>query len=237
MGATGDRAARLVECESCGAGNAESRPLCARCGAPLRDEVPGGDALPPTTGEVPLTHARSESPPVILSLVILAGLITAGVLLALVTSRVTTPDTLDVPAGVVLQSASASTALQDHPASRAIDGDPTTAWTEAQAGPGTQEWIEVTTAEPVRVARLLLWNGDQGDEVAFAENGRAAAVRIEAADRQFRVRLRDVIGPQAIDLPEPVRTDRIRIVVEEALPGARYTDLAISEIVVEAAPE
>lgn len=230
---------RLVECEDCGAGNAASRPLCARCGAPLHEEIPGGDALPEqrTGDESPMgSSARRDVPTVLLSLVILAGLVTAGVLLSLVGSRVGTPEQPVVPTGVSLQAASASTALDDHPASLAIDGDPATAWTEAARGPGTDEWLEVTMATEVSVRRILIWDGDQRDEEHFRENGRAAVVRIEVADRQFRVRLQDIKGPQAVDLPEPVVADRVRVVVEDAIPGERYTDLAISEIVVEASP-
>lgn len=237
------RAPRLVECDECGAGNAASRPLCARCGAPLRDEIPGGDALPdtahgdlatpPGAGDTPATR---DVPTVLLTLVILAGLVTAGVLLSLVSFRVNAPEAPAVPTGVNLQAASASTALDGHPASLAIDGDPATAWTEAAQGPGEGEWLEVTMATDVSVQRVLIWDGDQRGDVQFEENGRAAAVRIEVADRQFRVRLQDLKGPQAIDLPEPVTADRVRVVVEEATAGSRYTDLAISEIVVEAAP-
>lgn len=228
---------RLVECDECGAGNAASRPICARCGAPLSDEVPGGDALPEsayTTTDVPGDGPRRDSPGMVLGLVILAALVTAGVLLSLVTSRFTDTATDVVPTGVALQAASASSSLEDHPASRAIDGDPSTAWTEAAQGPGVEEWIEVAMASDVAVHRVLVWNGDQGSEQRFADNGRAAAVRIDVGERQFRVNLQDVMGPQAVDLPEPVTADRLRIVVTEAIPGERYADLAISEVVVEA---
>lgn len=230
----GVEAQRLVECEVCGAGNAASRPLCARCGSPMRDEVPGGDALPRGTpaAEAPARESAREGPSILLALVVLAGLVTAGVLLALVTSRVTTPEAT-VPTGVGLQAASASSALDGHPASLVIDGDPLTAWTESAEGPGEGEWVEVELLEAVAVRRVLIWNGDQRDPDQFTDNGRAAAVRIEVADRQFRVTLLDITGPQAVDLPEAVTASRVRVVVEEAIPGSRYTDLALSEVVVE----
>ncbi|HUG84507.1 MAG TPA: discoidin domain-containing protein [Euzebya sp.] len=227
----------LVECETCGAGNAASRPLCARCGTPLRDEVPGGDALPEhaTAPSPPLVTrtAGGEGPSLLLGLVLLAGLITAGVLLALVTSRVTAPTQSPLPTGASVRAASASSSLDGHPPSAAIDGDPATAWTEAAPGVGEGEWVEMLLAEEAAVRRVIIWNGDQRDEVRFNDNGRAAAVRIEVGDRQFRVALLDIAGPQAIDLPVIVTTDRVRIVVEDAIAGASYTDLAISEIVIE----
>ena len=234
-----DQTARLVECENCGSGNARSRPLCAVCSTPLRDEVPGGDALPEDIdvplAPVPDSGSRRDVPTLVLALVILAALVTAGVILSLLSSRMGTFEDDAVPTGVALQAASASTSLGDHPASLAIDGDITTSWTEAAQGPGEDQWIEVTMAEPASVRRILLWNGDQRDEERFDDNGRAASIRIDVEDRQFRVAVIDTDGPQSIELPEAVTTDRVRITIEEAIGGTRYTDLAITEVVVEAA--
>lgn len=229
--------ARLVECPECGASNAASRPLCARCQAPLRDEVPGGDALPDTVAVTPSPLATGvryrDANPYVLSLVLLAGLVIAGALLALVTSRVTASNSTGAD-GVEVVAATASSALEDFEAARAIDGDPATAWTESAAGPGVGEYLELRLAEVVDVMRVVIWNGDQRDETSYADNGRVASLRIEAADRQFRVNLLDVTGPQAIDLPAPLTTDRVRLIIETAVAGERYTDLAISEVVVEA---
>lgn len=229
---------RLVECDACGAGNAASRPLCARCGTPLHDEIPGGDALPevavPAQPEVRARRSRpSDSPSVLLSLVVLAGLITAGVLLSLVTSRVTTPEVTAIRAGVDLRAASASTARDGHPASLVMDGDPATAWiADLQVG-GPEQWIELRLAQLVDVDRIVLWNGDQGSEIRWTEHGWASGIRIEVDDRQFRVQLDHALGSQAIDLPGAVTADRLRIVVEAATPGTRHQDVAISEIAVE----
>lgn len=226
----------LVECDACGASNAASRPLCARCEAPLRDEVPGGNALPADTrsqsGRAAASPRGSEASPVLLSLVVLTGLVIAGALLSLVTSRVTA-DAPVVPAGLTVAAATASSALPDFEAARAIDSDPSTAWTESAPGPGEEEQLELRMGEEVDIARVLIWNGDQADETSFAENGRVSVLRIEAAGRQFRVTLLDVAGPQAIDLPEVLRTDRIVLVMEEVIAGDRYNDLAISEVVIE----
>lgn len=236
----GQDGARLVECEECGASNAASRALCARCNTPLREEVPGGDALPDPAPAPPTDPARrrgSDTNPVLLSLVLLAGLVVAGVLLALVTSAVTREPTPAVPTGVAVQRARASTALDGHPAANAVDGDPATAWTEAAAGPGEEEWVELVLPREVEVRRVLVWNGDQADEAAFAENGRAARIRVEVAGRQFRVDMLDIRGPQGVDLPAGLVADRVRVVVEQAIEGERYTDLSLSEVVVEAAPD
>jgi hypothetical protein len=224
----------LVECDTCGAVNAASRPLCARCGTPLRDEIPGGDALPDALPPAAPSRGRHrEGPSVLLALVILAGLITAGVLLALVTARVTAQDVDELAGGVSLAEATASSALASHPAAAVIDGDPTTAWVAFGDGDGEEPWVEVVLARPTTVRNVLLWNGDQADEQRFSERGRAAVVRIELGDRRFRVTLRDRIGAQAIDLPQGVTADRVRLVIEESVPGRTSTELAISEVVVE----
>lgn len=232
-------AAQLVECEACGAGNAASRPLCARCGAPLREEVPGGDALPevlaPTAdgGDQPPGRYR-EGPSLLLALVVLAGLFSAGVLLALVTARVAADDVAP-PEGIPARSAAASGSQQDRPPSAAIDSDPTTAWVLDPPAGGGEGWLEVLLERESAVTGLLVWNGDQADERRFGDGGRASLVRIEVGDRSFRVALRDLTGPQAVDLPEAVTADRVRIVIEEAVPGRRGAPPAISEVLVEGA--
>lgn len=234
---------QLVECEVCGAGNAASRPLCARCGSPMREEVPGGDALPDalpdeiatdpgaTTGR-PARHR--EGPSLLLALVLLAGLFGAGVLLSLVTARFAADD-VTPPEGIPARSADASSSVEGRPPSAAIDGDPATAWALPAPDEGEEGWLDVVLDREAEITGLLVWNGDQADERRFSDGGRAAVVRIEVGDRAFRVALRDLTGPQAVDLPEAVTADRVRIVIEEAVPGTRTADVGISEVLVEGA--
>lgn len=221
---------RLVECEGCGAPNAASRPLCARCGLPLREEIPGGDALPDRAVEdEPRVRAKDASP-VILGLVLLAGLLTAGVLLAYATALLR--DNGNPVEGVSLRGATASSVVEGHTALAVIDGDPMTSWHEAQEGPGQGAWIEVDLGEELAVRRVLLWNGYQRDEDVFASHGRASAVTLEIGERVFRVDLLDIRGPQAVDLPDDVISDRVRVVVDAVADDSPV--LAISEIAVEA---
>jgi hypothetical protein len=227
---------RLVECDACGAGNAASRLLCARCAAPLRDEVVGGTALPePVAADRAGAAARRDVPSLALALVLLAALVTAGVLLSLVTARFRSADGTGVPPGVPLEAASASSALAGHAADRVADGDPRTAWTEAAPGTGEGQWVQVTTGGEVLVGEVVVYAGDQADAATWAAGGRPSLVRVEVGDRQFRVRLRPVLGPQPVSLPDPVRADRVRLVVEEVRGGADREHLAISEVVLVAA--
>jgi hypothetical protein len=230
----------LVECDACGAGNAASRLLCARCQTPLRDEVPGGDALPEDAGLPAITPGRHrESPSLLFGLVVLAGLLTAGVLLSLVASRLGSTEAAEVPSGIEIRTAEASSAMEGQPARSLIDDDPSTAWA---SGDGEDDpWVELVLAEPSTVRRLLIWTGDQGDAARFTTSGRPLAVRLdidgpdddgEDESRQFLATMRDITGPQAIDLPEPVRASTVRITVERAAGGTR-AGVAMSEVVIE----
>lgn len=231
-------AVRLVECEECGAGNAASRALCARCNAPLRDEVPGGDALPhgDLPEEVPPAPAPSrglDASPVLLALVILAGLVMAGALLALVTSRVRTPAADTVPEGVALEVLESSGAVPEGPVGRAVDGDPDTAWvTPPDVEVGASLLLGLPEDQQVR--RILLWNGEQG-VAAEDRHARVSALTVVVDDRRFRVDVLDIAGPQAIDLPDGLVADRVRLVVEEVTPGTQ-DGVAIGEVVVETSP-
>lgn len=227
----------LVECPACGGSNAVSRTSCALCHAALSDAAPQPATPPPAAPPAEDDPARAQ--PVssgLLAVVLLAGLITAGVLLALVMSRALATGEEERPGGVTVlpvESVTASSELEDaYAAEMVTDGDPTTAWQEGTEGDGTGAWIELTLPGPAAITRLLVWNGYQKGS-HFAENGRARRLAIDAGDRSFVVDLLDIEGPQAVDLPTPVRAQRLRLTVEAIYPGDRYPDLAVSEIVVE----
>jgi hypothetical protein len=70
----------------------------------------------------------------------------------------------------------------------------------------------------------------------FADNARLSSIRIELGDRRFDADLLDIRGPQAVDLPEPVRTDRVRLTIMDVHAGRRYADVAVSGIEVRGPP-
>ncbi len=140
---------------------------------------------------------------------------------------------------VPIISARASSALPPRSATgpeRAVDGDTATAWNEAAPGDGTGEWLELELGAPVPVARLLIWNGWQRDDAIYADNNRVQMLRIRAGGRAYTVRLLDRQGPLAVNLPEPVRTRRVRLQVRSVYEGERYDDATISEVQIEAVP-
>jgi hypothetical protein len=132
-------------------------------------------------------------------------------------------------AGVRASSSLPASGVASYGPSNIVDENPETAWNEAASGPGPGEWIELRLAEPATVTRLLVWNGYQKG-AQFVENSRLRTVSLAVGPRTFTVDLLDVEGPQAVDLPEPVRAERVRLTVERVYPGSRYPDAAVSEV-------
>lgn len=235
----------LVACPTCGASNAASRVRCGRCQA----ELAGGRA--PLVGRGDVFGADGDhdqlvdrEPRVLRLLVVvtlLAAVAVAAVVIALLGARgmgwfAPSQAVAPVPGGTRLEivdvTSSSELAGQTRtfgPADNLVDDDPETAWVEGVAGLGIGEWVELQLAEPALLRRLVVWNGYQRGEL-FAVSNRVTDIRIDIGERTFRGELLDTSGPQAIDLPEPVRGDRVRLTVEGVHRGERGTDTAISEI-------
>ena len=120
-------------------------------------------------------------------------------------------------------------------AANVLDGDRSTSWHEAADDEGLGEWIELRLAEPGEIAKIIIWNGDQA-EGAFHESPRLASVIVDVDDRRFVVDLLDVDGPQAIDLPEPVASDHVRLTIDGIFEGDLTRDTAVSRIEVRGNP-
>lgn len=232
----------LGECPHCGASNAASRTVCGRCRSALDGaSVPApqehaATASPPT--EAP---GEADSPRFLLFVTLIAGFVICLVLLTLLGARgigfLRAPSDGAPPSGftrleVTGVAASSMPArageVHDQPAN-VIDGDPGTAWSGGAVRGVAGEWVELTLDRPANVARLLMWNGDQRG-AQFGEKGRVRTLLIDAAGRRFSVDLLDARGSQAVDLPEPVLTAKIRLTVEAVYDGDRHPGAALSEI-------
>ncbi|MBX3313435.1 MAG: discoidin domain-containing protein, partial [Actinobacteria bacterium] len=135
----------------------------------------------------------------------------------------------------------ASSRLQGVPAaraSRALDDDPATAWTAA-FGSGTGTWIELDADAPATVDHVTLSVVADGlhsvpRTVTVLADGKAVATRDVGPVAEGPGARSDV----TIDLDQPVRTDRLRIVVDDidprrapgADPGEPPLPVAIAEI-------
>lgn len=249
----------LVACPACGATNAASRSRCGRCRRDLTSPAGGpGPAPTPSTGAADADDAERlgpvaepadrDIPALLVIATLLAGLAFAGVAFTILSARGVgpfagppEPPEADDYRVVPVQRAIASSTLPSagtltYGASNLLDPDPQTAWSEGAAGDGIDEWVELRLEGTHEIARLLIWNGHQG-EGEFRDNSRVARVELAVGDRVFSADLLDVLGPQAIDLPEPVQADRVRITILEVHAGRRYRDTALSRIEVYALPD
>ncbi len=238
-------APRLVACPSCGAPNAASRELCGRC----RSDLHGEPGSAPPNGSGPSRGAADDSPAdgpssVLVLATVVAALAGIAVLVAILSARGIGPlaaESADVLGDAEIaeiseiQASSQRRPSEDlsYEAVHVLDGDPSTAWVAEDGG---EPWIELELAASAEVTGLILWNGNQADD-AFARHDRIAELRIETDDRSFAVDLLDARGPLAVDLPEPVETAQVRLVVEEVFRGDEVAGPALSRVLVRVQPD
>jgi hypothetical protein len=237
----------FVHCAACEAPNAASRSRCARCGAGLSAVSPGTAAE--TSAAVPAAAAGSPAAEggarVFTGAAVLAAVAIVAALGALLWLRgserldpvVGVPGPEPAPvSGATASTTPPATATATFEPANLLDGDHRTAWVAAaEDGQGEAgQWVELALAEPVAVSRIVVWNGYQAAE-RFAEYGRVTQVRLELGAERLTADVLDLEGPQAIDLPEPIETDRLRLELLEVVPGARFDSAALSRVDVVAA--
>lgn len=148
-----------------------------------------------------------------------------------------------------IKGVTASTTLRgfdeyDFSAKNILDGQLDTSWQPAPQKGGVGEWVRVEFAEEVQVDGLAVANGFQrhdrlGD--LFILNNRLAKARVEFSDGASQEIVLDGNrrGFQQLML-RPVKTKSLRLVALAVARGARWSDLALSELVVlgeEASPK
>jgi hypothetical protein len=113
-------------------------------------------------------------------------------------------------------------------ASNMGDDDPTTAWVEGKAGNGVGEWIEVDYVMENGVCSIV--NGYQSSKSSFTNNGRVKKFAVVFEGKEVgTIQLLDVFGIQTFTIPEKYRNGKLRFVIRDVYPGAKYSDTAISE--------
>lgn len=220
-------AGQMRHCPRCGAANGPRRVRCGRCEADLRTGAAAATAHPQTgedADDAGPTEERGRGRRVALMLV-LAALLGAGIGVWFLLQEDAAPESPQFDAGVYpgapdeLPVAATTAGETRDPeegrsfeAGNVTDGDPATAWgsTEGAAEAAT---VLVRLGGPAWVSRLSLHNGDQADEETFQRWGRAQRVLVRLGQSSFELHLLDVMGEQAVDLPEPVLTDRIEVEV------------------------
>lgn len=113
-----------------------------------------------------------------------------------------------------------------------LDNDPSTAWVGGGVSGGAGQWIELEFDIPVRVYRIGIFNGHQG-EGQFEKFRRIRSGRIiYPTGEETRFWLRDEPGEQVVQCL-PLASKKLKILVDEVFPKAgpvAEMKLAVSEI-------
>jgi len=230
-----------VACPACLEPNPAARVLCQRCGALLRPEQA---PPPPSRPRPPRAPRRWLIPVAVLAGAVLVG-VAAGVLVAVLrpgpggggppaTTARTTPALAQVDPRTI--SARASSELPPdqgitYSIRNTLDGDTRTAWNNdsAKRGSGAGETLTYRFQSPVHLVRIDLVNGYAKTPKLHADNGRIQGVAIVADNRTFRTTLSDTADRQRVDRDFGL-TSSVTLRVTSIYRGARYTDLALTEI-------
>ncbi len=112
-----------------------------------------------------------------------------------------------------------------------FDGRTDFGWVEGAEGLGVGEELTLSFKSPVKIAALEVWNGYQRSEDHFKKNARLSSLTLNVDSRPpVTLQVADTMGPQRLELPEPVSASRLRLGIAGAVPGSRYEDLVISEL-------
>jgi Double zinc ribbon len=242
----GTTGGRSFACPECREPNPASRLLCQRCGA----------LLEPAQAPLPASLARGAPwrwrAPLVLLAIAAVGAAAAAVLGAALrsdgrlspsapsvrtTARAAAASALvRVDPGSISASASSELPPADtvtYWIRNTLDGDTRTAWNNHSAadGSGVGETLTYRFSSPVHLVRIDLVNGYAKTAELRADNGRIKGVVIltDRRSRTLRTTLSDTASRQRLDRDFGM-TSKVTLRVTSIYRGARYTDLALSEI-------
>jgi hypothetical protein len=245
----GTAAGGSFACPECREPNPASRLLCQRCGA----------LLEPPQSPLPASLAPGEPwrwrAPLILLAIAAIGAVAAAVLGASLRqeggrspSAASAPTTARAAASAPVRvdprsiSARASSELPPdggvtYRIGNTLDGNRRTAWNSHGAvdGNGVGETLTYRFSSPVHLVRIDVVNGYAKTPTLRADNGRIRGVVILADQRRLRATLSDTPSRQRLDQDVGV-TSKVTLRVTSIYPGARYRDLALTEIAFWALP-
>ncbi|MEQ1501520.1 MAG: hypothetical protein ABMB14_04775 [Myxococcota bacterium] len=137
--------------------------------------------------------------------------------------------------------ATATTALDGHPASKAIDGDPSTAWCESHEGTGVGQRLTVVVPDGCSPTRLVVTGGNLESKATLDQFSRPMKLMVIAASQAERpLELTDVgklpvedarDKGQTLTLTKPLQTsDDLEMRVDSVYPGSKGQTLCIGEV-------
>ncbi len=108
-----------------------------------------------------------------------------------------------------------------------------TAWVEGRDGNGVGEWITVEFDAVRLVKSIHVQNGYQKNNDIFRKNNRVRQLRAVFSQGETQTfSLRDGLGEEVLTLPTPVRAYWVKFIIEDVWAGNKYTDTAISKLLV-----
>ncbi len=140
------------------------------------------------------------------------------------------------PKGIKGTAVASSTLIPEAAYSTAnlFDGRKEFCWVEGNASAGEGETIQLTwNNDPsVGITALQVWNGYQRSDEHFTANARVREIEISGGSAPANsYSLADTKAGQMIQLKEAITGGRCTLKIKSVYPGAKYKDLAISEIV------
>ena len=115
-----------------------------------------------------------------------------------------------------------------------IDGSLANAWAEGADGPGIGENLRLKLDDVYTVNTIYINAGYQKSSDLYKKNCRPKEITLEFSNGvTMDYTLDDLNGQQQIVLPNSVRTDSIKIIIQSVYAGTKYEDTLISEIYLE----
>jgi hypothetical protein len=228
-------------CPACREPNPATRLLCQGCGALLQ---PAQAPLPASLA--PGASWRWRAP-----LILLAIAAVGAALAAVLGASLRSEGRLSPSAPTTARATAASAPVQVDPRSisasasselppdggvtywvrNTLDGDMRTAWNSHGAvdGNGVGQTLTYRFSSPVHLVRIALVNGYAKTAELRADNSRIRGVVILTDRRTLRATLSDTASRQRLDRDLGM-TRKVTLRVTSIYPGARYADLALTEI-------
>jgi Caspase domain len=114
-----------------------------------------------------------------------------------------------------------------------FSGNGSSAWVEGRPGQGIGEWVVVEFDGHRLVRGFEVLNGYQKNSDIYAKNSRVRRLRaVFSQGESLTFNLQDKFGPQTISLDRPIKAYWVQFVIDEVYPGNRYTDTALSRLLV-----
>lgn len=116
-------------------------------------------------------------------------------------------------------------------------GPESVAWVEGRSGQGVGEWITVEFDDMRSVTSILMRNGYQKNFDIFQKNSRVRQLRVQFSGGQsIMLSPQDQFNAQLFKLDQPVKAHWVKFTIDAVYAGNKYTDTAISKLIVNSEP-